>query len=191
MAKTSGLAIAALILGIVSVLFGWIPYFGWFLAIIGVVLGIIALMKISKSTEIKGKGLSITGIILSGIAIVVYVILFFTIINPLLSEFLSTSTSLESATIKITGTNQVPNVLVGTLNVYVDVNNTGNYSLITPTFTYKVFDSENNVVCSSNYEISKDLAVLASQETGKATIEIKNCGFEQNQHCFLNQTLYT
>lgn len=65
---TNGMAIASLVLGIVSVLIVWIPFvglFGTLLAIIGLVLGVLALKGIS------GKGLAIGGIVTSGISLVI------------------------------------------------------------------------------------------------------------------------
>ncbi len=73
---TNGLAIAALVLGIVSVLIVWIPFvglFGTLLAIVGLVLGILALRRAG------GKGLAIGGIVTSGISLVItllYLLLF-------------------------------------------------------------------------------------------------------------------
>lgn len=64
----SGLAIASLILGIVS----FIPLVGVMLGIIAIVLGVIALVQIKKGI-LKGKGLAITGIIL-GIAGILFTV---------------------------------------------------------------------------------------------------------------------
>lgn len=52
--KTSGLAVAALVLG----LLGIIPFLGSLLGLVAVVLGIVAL-----ATGVKGKGLAVTGIV--------------------------------------------------------------------------------------------------------------------------------
>jgi prepilin-type processing-associated H-X9-DG protein len=61
-AKTSGMAIAALVLGILGV-------FCWFLtAIPGLILGIISLNKINRSGgQLGGKGLALAGIIVSSV----------------------------------------------------------------------------------------------------------------------------
>jgi hypothetical protein len=64
--KTSGLAIAALIL---SVLF-FIPL----CAPIGVILGIVALVKLNKTKE-KGKGLAIAAIIIGSLVTIVQIII--------------------------------------------------------------------------------------------------------------------
>lgn len=60
---TNGLAIAAMVVGIVGFIFGWAPFFGFIAGIAAVILGIIAL---KKSPVLKG--MSITGIVLGGIA---------------------------------------------------------------------------------------------------------------------------
>jgi len=68
---TNGLAIASLVLGIVSVLIVWIPFIGLFgtlLALVGLVLGVLALRGVS------GKGLAIGGIVTSGISLVITVL---------------------------------------------------------------------------------------------------------------------
>jgi hypothetical protein len=65
---TNGLAIAALVLGIVSVLLGWIPIVGlvsWILAPLGLVLGLIALGKP------YGRPLAIGGIVASAIGLLI------------------------------------------------------------------------------------------------------------------------
>jgi prepilin-type processing-associated H-X9-DG protein len=57
--KTSGLAIASLVLGILA------PFTCFITAIPAIVLGIVALVKISKSAgQLKGSGLAITGIVI-------------------------------------------------------------------------------------------------------------------------------
>ena len=64
-AKTSGMAIASLVLGIFGIFTCGLT------AIVGLILGIVGLCAISKRTEqLKGKGLAIAGIITSAIAIV-------------------------------------------------------------------------------------------------------------------------
>lgn len=61
--KTSGLAIAALILAI-------------FIPIVGLVLGIIALSQIKNNPNLKGKGLAIAAIIIGSLTVVLAVIIF-------------------------------------------------------------------------------------------------------------------
>ena len=73
--KTSGLGIAALILGVVGLVGSWIPILNnisAFIAFFGVILGVIGIISISKSKGTKGgKGISIAGTLVSVVAIVV------------------------------------------------------------------------------------------------------------------------
>ena len=60
--KPNGLAIAALVVGIVAFLSGIIPFFGLVAGVAASVLGIFGLKKIG------GKGMSIAGLVLGGLA---------------------------------------------------------------------------------------------------------------------------
>jgi len=62
--SANGIGIAALIVGIVAFLSGWLPVWGLLVGVAAVVLGIIALKK-SKAN----KGFGITGVVLGGIAV--------------------------------------------------------------------------------------------------------------------------
>ena len=65
-AKTSGLAIASLVLGILSMCSGFLT------GIPALILGVIALSKISKSTGmLKGQGLAVTGLCTGGLGLIV------------------------------------------------------------------------------------------------------------------------
>lgn len=64
--QSNGMAVASLVLGILSILFVWIPFVGlvsWILAPIGLVLGLVALGKP------VGRGMAIAGSICSGIGL--------------------------------------------------------------------------------------------------------------------------
>jgi hypothetical protein len=64
--QSNGLAVASLVLGILSVLFVWIPFVGlvsWILAPIGLVLGLVALNRPF------GRGMAIAGSICSGVGL--------------------------------------------------------------------------------------------------------------------------
>lgn len=66
------MGIAALILGIVSIIIGFIPLCGAIAllpALIGLILGIVDIVKKSKSNESKAMG--ITGTVLSALAMVI------------------------------------------------------------------------------------------------------------------------
>ncbi|MHC4112633.1 MAG: DUF4190 domain-containing protein, partial [Planctomycetota bacterium] len=80
-AKTSGLAIASLVLGICGIFTCGLT------AIIGLILGIVGLCAISKRAEqLKGKGLAITGIVLSAISIVLTPGILMALLIPALSS---------------------------------------------------------------------------------------------------------
>lgn len=70
---TNGLAIAALIVGIVAFLSGWIPFWGFIVGVAAVVLGILAIKKPG------GKGLAIAGLVTGGLGALtglVFVVMF-------------------------------------------------------------------------------------------------------------------
>lgn len=66
--KGSGFAVASLVLGICSVVLGWIPFVGWIFVVLAWVFGILALIKIKKGTA-SGKNMVIAGLILGGIGL--------------------------------------------------------------------------------------------------------------------------
>ena len=70
----SGLAIAAMVLGIVSVVLFCIPYIGVPGAIVAIVLGVIARGKANRG-EATGKGMAIAGMLLGIISIVLVLLL--------------------------------------------------------------------------------------------------------------------
>lgn len=66
------MGVAALILGIVSTIFGFVPFCGiiaFVPAVVGLILGIIDIVQKSKKNE--PRGMAIAGVILTGIAIIV------------------------------------------------------------------------------------------------------------------------
>lgn len=68
--KTSGLAIASLVLGILG------PCTAGITALVGLILGIIALIKIGKSErKLGGQGFAIAGLVISGLAVLMLPIL--------------------------------------------------------------------------------------------------------------------
>lgn len=81
--------VASLVLGIISVVTGWIPFMcfiAFALAIVGLILGIVDTVK--KTKEDKKRGISIAGLIVSAIAIpiVIYTSLFSLIIFGVVME---------------------------------------------------------------------------------------------------------
>ena len=85
--RTNGLAVAALVLGILGFLSSWF-ILGALPAIVGLILGIIAISRSAKTHQ-SGKGMAIAGTILSGIALVIATIVFAYVVHrvgPSISE---------------------------------------------------------------------------------------------------------
>jgi len=79
--KTSGLAIASLVLAILS------PFACILTAIPAIIIGIVALVKISKSQgQLKGNGLATAGIAVSGISLVFIIPILLGILMPALAR---------------------------------------------------------------------------------------------------------
>ena len=72
--QPQGMAIASMVLGIVSVVLLCVPYIGIPAAIVGLILGIMARKKVAAG-QAAGKGMATTGMILSIIALALIIIL--------------------------------------------------------------------------------------------------------------------
>lgn len=80
---TSPFAVASLVLGIVAVVVSFIPFsmsVSLILGIVGLVLAIVGMMNIRKGKS-SGNGMAIAGLVLSIIAIAIYVLAYFTFVN--------------------------------------------------------------------------------------------------------------
>ncbi len=86
-AETSGLAIASLILA-------------FLFPIVGLPLGIAALVTISKNPAVKGKGLAIAGVILSTLSIIITVIMVILAMTALNSVKSSATDTMKMADVK-------------------------------------------------------------------------------------------
>ena len=79
--KRGTLAVLALIFGIAAILICWVPFVNFLsllLAIAAMILGVIELRRIDTGkTSIRGRGASVTGIILGAVAVVLGVVLSF------------------------------------------------------------------------------------------------------------------
>ena len=74
------MAVASMVLGIVAVVIAWIPCFSMVAlipAVVGLVLGILALVNAKKNET--GKGMAIAGIACSAVALFIIVFYFFII----------------------------------------------------------------------------------------------------------------
>ena len=67
-APSNGLAVAALVLGILALLFFWIPFLGWIPVILGLVFGLVALQRP------ESRGMALAGVICSAIALAIKVL---------------------------------------------------------------------------------------------------------------------
>lgn len=79
MQKNSGLAIASMILGIISIVFSItfiFAFLGVILGIVGLVLGIVGRAQIQRSQgEINGSGMALAGIICSSVSLGIVVLM--------------------------------------------------------------------------------------------------------------------
>ena len=73
-APSNGLGVAALVLGIVALLFCWVPFLGGLVALIGLILGFIARGKVRRGQATNG-GMALIGIILSVLALIVNIVI--------------------------------------------------------------------------------------------------------------------
>jgi hypothetical protein len=77
--KTSGAAIASLVLGIVGFCIGWIPLVGPFIAlassILAIILGAVGIKQVNANPQlVGGKGLAIAGLVLGIIALALWLL---------------------------------------------------------------------------------------------------------------------
>jgi len=73
--ETNSLAIAGLVMGILQLtvgLFCCVPLFG----ILGVIFSLVALSQIKKNPQQTGRGMAIAGLIMSGLGLIVFIVLF-------------------------------------------------------------------------------------------------------------------
>ncbi|HWV48435.1 MAG TPA: DUF4190 domain-containing protein, partial [Microbacterium sp.] len=74
----NGVAVAAMVCGIVGVVFGWATFFivlPVLVSIAAVILGHVALSQLKKTPAVGGRGMAITGLVLGYIPIALTVIL--------------------------------------------------------------------------------------------------------------------
>ena len=71
--RTPGLAIASLVLGIIAVFIGWIPFIGWLIGLLAIIFGFIALSTIKKE-GCKGKRMAIAGIIMGFVPFILMIV---------------------------------------------------------------------------------------------------------------------
>ena len=68
--KGKGLGVAGMILGIIGLIFCWLPFVGGIFALIGLILSVVGMMQASKGGN-PNKGMMITGLVLSIVALLI------------------------------------------------------------------------------------------------------------------------
>jgi small-conductance mechanosensitive channel len=71
----NGMAVAGLVLGIIGLLLCWIPFFGWILALLGIVFGALGMSK-AKKIGGAGNGMAVAGLILGVVAMLAGIVVF-------------------------------------------------------------------------------------------------------------------
>ena len=72
----NGMAVAGLVLGIIGLVFCWIPFLGWILALLGIIFGGLGMGKANKIGG-RGKGLAIGGLVCGVLGLIIGVAAFF------------------------------------------------------------------------------------------------------------------
>ena len=71
-ARSNGMAVAALVLGIIGLVLFWVPLLGMVLAILAIIFGGVGMSRANQGAS--GKGLAIAGLVLGIVAIAIYVL---------------------------------------------------------------------------------------------------------------------
>ena len=70
--ESNGIGVAGFVLALLAFFFGWVPFLGWIMWVLGLVFSAIG---ISKARRIKkGMGLSVAGLIISLIGVIIIVV---------------------------------------------------------------------------------------------------------------------
>lgn len=90
-AKKQGMAVASMVLGIITILIFWIPVVGWFMGfvmgLLAIILGAVANSQANKRPdEYGGKGMAMTGLVL-GIVALALMLLFWVIVGSIIAAF--------------------------------------------------------------------------------------------------------
>lgn len=71
----NGLAVAGMVLGIIGLVFCWVPVLGWILALLGLIFGAIGNGKANRIGG-KGKGMALAGLIMGVLGLIIGIALF-------------------------------------------------------------------------------------------------------------------
>lgn len=75
----NGLAVAAMICGILAIVLFWVPVLGWILALLGVIFGAIGISKANKVG--KGKGMAIAGLACGVLSVIISIAVIFLFVS--------------------------------------------------------------------------------------------------------------
>lgn len=75
--QRNGFAISGFIISLIAIFVGWIPFLGWFVWFLGMVLSLAGAFK-------KPKGMAIAGLVISLIGLIILISVFGVFINELL-----------------------------------------------------------------------------------------------------------
>ncbi|MFA5797588.1 MAG: DUF4190 domain-containing protein [Candidatus Woesearchaeota archaeon] len=177
MAK-SGLSIAALILGIVALLFSWTLILGLICGILAIIFGIIVLVGIKNNPKlVEGKTFAIIGLVLGIIALV----LSFVFIIPLIAYFgvLNPAKFTPDMCVASSGADCLSKPLIGTNSVMLSVGSGLGYDVTIDTsgisnslgcVTYEACD-----LGGTDCSVSKTL-----KDSEGITIKLSECTFPLN-----------
>jgi hypothetical protein len=70
----NGMAVAGMVLGIISLVFCWFPFLNWILALLGIIFGALGIGKGNRVG--KGKGMAIAGLACGVVAAIVGTVIF-------------------------------------------------------------------------------------------------------------------
>lgn len=76
----NGMAVTAMVLGIIGVVLFWIPVLGWILAILAIIFGGVGIAQANKRAG-SGKGMAIAGLVLGIVSIALYVIVVVAVVS--------------------------------------------------------------------------------------------------------------
>ena len=91
--KSSGMAIAGLIMGIFALVLCWFPVVNWILGLLGLIFSIIGIAKKNGGA----KGAAIAGLILTILGVVLSVVVFGAILGTSMNQYLEQAESAASA----------------------------------------------------------------------------------------------
>jgi len=61
--KTNGIGTAGFIMSIVAIFLGWIPFLGWLIWLLGLILSFVGIFKMPKGLAIAGLVISLIGLV--------------------------------------------------------------------------------------------------------------------------------